>query len=95
MNILSYMAMACVFLFIAYMYLSVLMILCHKGTFKAKISCRTWSSATVKVTLFWGVMLLVETFWWFWLGTIAHQVAMVLGGIFCVCWGLVYLFWVR
>ena len=86
-DVLPYLAMGIVFLFILYMYVSTIR-LC----LKAKITFKTWSEATVKVTLFWGVMLLVETFWWFWPEGIAHQIAMVLGGIFCVYWGLVYLF---
>ena len=94
MDILPYLAMGIVFLFILYMYVFTIR-LClslHKVNPKAKMTYRTWAEATVKVTLFWGVMLLVETFWWFWPEGIAHQIAMVLGGIFCVYWGLVYLF---
>ena len=92
---MTYLAMGIVFLFIIYMYVSTIQ-LClslHKGNPKAKMTFKIWSEATVKVTLFWGVMLLVETFWWFWPEEeIAHQIAMVLGGIFCVYWGLVFLF---
>ena len=85
---LPYLALGIVFLFILYMYASTIIGLC----LKSKITFRTWSAAIVKVTLFWGVMLLIETFWWFWPEEIIHRLAMMLGGIFCVYWSVVYLF---
>jgi len=88
MVLLSYIAVGIVFLFILYMYVTVLWLRLVAHT---KMTYKIWASATVKVALFWGVMLLVETFWWFWPGVLIHQIAMILGGIFCIYWGLIYL----
>ena len=88
MDLFSNIAVGVVFLFILYLWVSAFYLLLSK----VKVTYKVWASYTVKILLFWGVVLIIETFWWFWPEGIAHQLAMGLGGLFGVYWGLAYLF---
>ncbi len=56
------------------------------------MSRKTWALATAIMVLFFGVLLLIETAWWFWPSEILHQAVMGTGGIFGVSWGILYFF---
>ncbi len=57
------------------------------------MSTNTWALVTAIMALFWGVLLLIETGWWFWPSEpLLHRIVMGAGGVFGVVWGVLYFF---
>jgi len=87
--VLAYLVVAILAICIVYMYTTVF----RKGT---KVSFREWATITAILILVWGVILMVETFWWFWpllpFAPYTHMIIMALGGLFGIYWGGLYLF---
>ena len=57
---------------------------------KAKMRLSTWSLTSAILILSWAVLLIVETFWWFWTSELVHRIVMFIGGCFGLYWGVLY-----
>ncbi|MDZ4230389.1 MAG: hypothetical protein U1B77_01060 [Dehalococcoidales bacterium] len=91
MQFLALLIVSVIFFFLLFMYIAVVVL--RPG----RLGLHAWAKVTAVLIIFWGAVLFIESVWWFWdlLPPQLHSVVMLLGGLFGIYWGALYIFQLR